>query len=58
MIIQELEQRIPDLQKELADVQMEKAALRIQPCRIGGSPFFRAVYSTPSGHPIHGDAAS
>lgn len=29
----ELEQEIQDLKKELADVQMEQAALRLQPCR-------------------------
>jgi hypothetical protein len=33
MNIQELEQGIRDLQKELGDVQMEQAALRLQPCR-------------------------
>jgi hypothetical protein len=33
MNIQELEQRIRDLQKELGDVQMEQAALRLQPCK-------------------------
>jgi hypothetical protein len=33
MNIQELEQQIRDLQKELGDVQMEQAALRLQPCK-------------------------
>jgi uncharacterized small protein (DUF1192 family) len=33
MIVQELEQRIRDLQKELAEIQTEQAALRLQPCR-------------------------
>jgi hypothetical protein len=31
--MQELENKIRDLQKELAEVQTEQAALRIQPCR-------------------------
>ena len=31
--MQELEKKIRDLQNELADVQKEIAALRIQPCR-------------------------
>ena len=29
----ELEQQIRDLQKQLAEVQMEQTALRLQPCR-------------------------
>jgi len=31
--MQELENKMRDLQKELAEVQMEQAALRLQPCR-------------------------
>jgi ribosomal protein L29 len=33
MVVQELENKIRDLQKELAEVQMEQAALRLQPCK-------------------------
>jgi hypothetical protein len=32
-MIMELEQQIRDLQKELAEVRMEQATLRLKPCR-------------------------
>ncbi len=32
-MINQLQQQIRDLQKELAEVQMEQAAFRLQPCR-------------------------